>query len=199
MKLRVLNWKEIKRSSERQLENEVKRISNLYARRARDLEKAIGKELFEAAYGKRLTAKQVREQFVNERDGRYKFRKAYQRWRDFDINANYLKRREYEGRKKIAEDRYKEFEDLSLEKKLDLTRREDLIARNPEFKRLMEERGYILSEDLSNLSELINDVIIEDPTNLLSTTDLAKEEHSYETKVEYRVHLIEELARMLGV
>ena len=190
MKLKVLSWKEIKTAGEKKLESELRRISRTYAERARTLEKSIGTEMFEAAYGKRLTAKQIRDTLINESDGRFKFRKAYQRWTNKG-NMNIYKKLDYETRLKRAEDR---FPRLETKKSLELLRREEKVVSS-----LKEElfKKYGVEFDTDDMSDIIIGIVDADPTQ--SITKLSAQEHEYETVDEARVNLLEKLEELLRV
>ena len=191
MKLKVLSWKEIKTAGEKKLESELRRISRIYADRARTLEKSIGTEMFELAYGKRLTAKQIRDTLINESDGRFKFRKAYQRWTNKG-NMNIYKKLDYETKTELAKIRYP---GLDIKRGLDLVRREDIVVgKINEFL----SKDYDLETDVDGeMSDIIREILEADPTTF--STNLASELHNYENRREGEVVFLEKLAEKLGI
>lgn len=185
---KVLNWKQIRRSSEKELEKEIRKIANAYASRARVREKEFGNDMFEAAYGKRLTAKQMREFLVDESDGKYKYRRAYQKWKEFDINSIYMTKKEMTEKIRYAKDRY---DRLEVIKAVELVRRENELMRNQKFlDKVKEMRGEV---DLDNMSDVIRSFIEVDITNYWSTTDLARKEHEFDNEQEFKLWLVKEI------
>lgn len=180
--------KEIARSSEEFMEREVKAILKGYARKWREREKEFGKEISEAAYGERMTYKQLLNEYVGE--GRLKYRNAYKRLREEDIELTLFTKRELTGNIRLVKNRIANLNDnlygYSLEQGLEVVRRENYLMNN--YKAELDDYGITEMMDLSDAVSIYADELE------LSLSELGRRAHAeFETQGDYRIWVLKEI------
>lgn len=188
-----LGRKEIARSSEEFMEREVKAILKGYARRWRELErdKRFGTRVTEAAYGERMTYKQLLNEYVGK--GRLKYREAYRRLREEDIELTKFTKRELTGNKTLVEKRISDKHDnmygYSLEQGLEVVRRENYLMNN--YKAELDDYGITEKMDLSDAVSVYADELE------LSLSELGRRAHDeFETQGDYRIWVLKEIQKI---
>lgn len=183
-----LGKKEIARSSEEFMEREVKAILRNYARKWREREKEFGKEISEAAYGERKTYKKLLGEYVGE--GRLKYRKAYRKLREGDIELTLFTKRELTGNIRLVKNRIAEVNDnlygYSLKQGLEIVRRENYLINN--YKAELDDYGITEKMDLSDAVSIYADELE------LSLSELGRRAHTeFESQGDYRVWILKEI------
>ena len=178
---------QIARASERVMEREVKSILKGYARKWREREKEYGADITEIIYGERKTYKQLLNEYVGE--GKLKYRNAYRRLREEDIELTMYTKRPLEGLINKAENKYK---DLDKKEAVRTQVTENYLWEN--YREELEEFGIV---DLSDLSDGgIVPAYIENTEEDIDFSDLGRRAHTeFKNIDEFKAWIIGELKK----
>ena len=188
---KVLSISELRELTLNELKTEYNKLSKLYARRMYEREKE-DREAFAAVYGERLTLTEIKDKFLKDAENAEynQYLRAYQELAESYGGKYGLSKKQMAAKISFAQERYP---GLSVKKAFELMNRESKLTSS--LQGTLEEMGFGNMDDISDLTMALIEV---DPTNLLSTTELARKEHEFSSRAEYRIWLMDQIEKNLS-
>ena len=190
--LKIYTIQELSTLSLKEIKDIYSQLARAYAKRLYARSKETNKELFNALYGDRLTAKEMEKEFLaKEENEKWRYINAY------DNMVNTYGREGFTSKAQVARISFAQmrYPHVSAAKAVNLLNRETKVAKSGKLIDELNKMGY--QANLDDISDLVQLYVQLDPMDSESFSSLGVREHNFSSEAEFRTWLLEELEKFV--